>query len=128
MKQVTDNQENINADINSLVDRISCYEVYNVSWGWIRKQSSYEIKDLLTEIVNVQDSVSSGKLDDFVVFITLITKLCKLKRVSKRNKGLDCVPDPFDVPLTEEEQAQADYENAMLIQSKRDRKEWESSL
>ncbi len=36
--------------------------------------------------------------------------------------------DPFDVPLTEEEQARADYENAMLIQSKRDRKEWESSL
>jgi hypothetical protein len=36
-------------------------------------------------------------------------------------------PDPFDVPLTEEEQVRADYENAMLIQSKRDRREWEAS-
>lgn len=35
-------------------------------------------------------------------------------------------PDPYDVPMTEEEQARADYENAMLIQSKRDRKEYEA--
>lgn len=127
MKQVTDNRENIKADINALVDRISCYDVYNVAWGWIRKQSSYEIKDLLTEIVNVQDSVSSGNHDDFVVFITLITKLCKLKRMTKRNKGLDCGPDPYDVPMTEEELERACYINAMIEQTKRYRKEWESA-
>lgn len=39
---------------------------------------------------------------------------------------MTCI-DRIDVPLTDEEQARADYENAMLIQSKRDRREWEAS-
>ncbi len=42
-------------------------------------------------------------------------------------KGLDCGPDPYDVPMTEEESLRALEETAMMEQSKRDRRVWEES-
>ena len=42
-------------------------------------------------------------------------------------KGLDWGPDPYDVPMTEEESLRALEETAMMGQSKRDRRVWEES-
>ncbi len=42
-------------------------------------------------------------------------------------KGLDCGPDPYDIPMTEEEIERGCYEEMMMEQSKRDRRLWEES-
>lgn len=127
MKQVTDNKENINADINALVDRLhnekrflATHEVIEL----IRASNSYEVKDVLIELeYNTNNQFAQtprGYLNTFDRLLELVFD--DLIEVIEDN------PDPFDVPLTDEEMEQMCYENAMLEQSKRDRREYESTL
>jgi hypothetical protein len=107
----------INADINALVDRIWIDgDAFNPSASFIediRNSDQYQVKYLLIEIEHTLKKQKYRKILN--VYTEQLSYLAH------------CVSmDHIDVPLTEEEQARADYENAMLIQSKRDRREWEA--
>lgn len=115
MRQVTDNTTNINADINALVDRIWIDDgAFNLPASFvedIRKSDQYQVKDLLIQIEHTLKNDNAK--DSLTVYADQLDHLA-------HRVGMDHI----DVPLTEEEQAEADYEGMMLIQSKRDRREW----
>jgi hypothetical protein len=118
MKQVTDKHENINADINALVDRIWIDDgAFNRPASLIediRKSDQYQVKDLLIQIEHTLNNHNAK--DNLTVYAEHLDHIAH--RVSM---------DRIGIPLTEDEQARSNYEDTMLIQSKRDRREWEAS-
>jgi len=97
-------------------------------WKYLK---SCEVKDVLAEMdchLNQSNLIKSEqKLNEFdCVFEQQLLHLSNLVFSELYRQGWLSNPDPYDVPMSEEESMRVLEETAMMEQMKRDRREWES--